>query len=228
MLMEPQQITASLILIFCMFTCINVAAQKTEAYKIEYGVVLSHTSLQDTFANDRKSMITAYVNQKQIHVDERGYSPYVQISDLTDSISFKYFTDLDSSKLALRVPLVMPKLSIDPFSEEQDLWDSSQMALILSDETTIVSGYECHLARFSLGKSNEVLVWYVKGLPQLFWADYDYLQRVPGLPLKITTNDKESNFSIGIAALSVEKTQVDVSLFKVPVEYKILSSENNE
>src|SRR5699024_12458331 len=100
---------------------------------------------------DRKSMITAYVNQKQIHVDERGYSPYVQISDLTDSISFKYFTDLDSSKLALRVPLVMPKLSINPFSEEEDLWASSQMALILSDETNIVSGYERHLARVSLG-----------------------------------------------------------------------------
>lgn len=220
--MKPRGITGSVVLFFCMFICINAAAQKTEVYKIEYGVIITSTSSEDMLDNDGEPMISAYVNQERIRVEENGYSPSVQVSNLTDSISFQYFTDL---KLAQQVPLVTPKISINPFSEDQDMWDSSQMELILMNETTVIAGYECHLAQFSLGQSDEILVWYVKGLPQLFWADYDYLQRVPGLPLKIISNIKESNFNFGIVATSVEKAQIDVSFFGVPADYKIQSSE---
>jgi len=215
---------------------IKSQAQTTlSIYKVTYGLSLDDTdkpmaALVEamTLLHKDSTYIKAYVSTEKIRVEEYGgLSPFVQISDLTDSVSYKLFDDKNASssmkKVALRVPLATPKISVDVFAEDPAIFTSEEMELVLSDETEVIKNYTCHLARFILNESAEIHVWYVKDLPQLFWDEYDYLQKVPGLPLKIVSNSSDSKFDVGIVATSIEKIQVDTSLFEVPPDYTIQS-----
>lgn len=219
--MKRRQKTDSLVLFFCIFFGVNVAAQtKTEGYKIDYRVYLSGSDsttaeLQDAmvFWNETEPFNRAYVTTKKIRVEQNGRMPYVQIVNFIDNTSFKYWSQTDSTKIVQEKNALKPQISFDPFSEEPYV---DAMTLTLTDNTQVIAGYPCSLARFSFGKDVEFLVWYVKDLPRLFFGKHDFLKKIPGLPLKITASTKEADFEFGIMATSVEKLKIDTSLFDAP------------
>jgi len=201
----------------------TVAVQsKAEGYKIDYRVYLSGSDsataeLQGAmvFWDEIKPFIRAYVTTEKIRVEQNGTQPYVQIVNFTDSTSFRYWTQVDSTKTVQLKEATEPQLSFDPFSEEPYV---DAMTLTLTDSTQIIAGYPCTLARLYFGKDVEFQIWYVKNLPRLYFGKDDFLKKIPGLPLKITANTKKNNFGFGIMATSVEKLKIDTSLFDLPEE----------
>lgn len=201
----------------------TVAAQpKNEGYKIDYRVYLSGSDsataeLQGAmvFWDEIKPFIRAYVTTEKIRVEQNGAQPYVQIVNFTDSTSFRYWMQVDSTKTVQLKKATEPQLSFDPFSEEPYV---DAMTLTLTDSTQIIAGYPCTLARLYFGKDVEFQIWYVKDLPRLYFGKHDFLKKIPGLPLKITANTKKTDFGFGIMATIVEKQKIDPSLFDLPEE----------
>ncbi|RQP16520.1 MAG: hypothetical protein EAS52_11590 [Parapedobacter sp.] len=198
------------------------APTKTEDYKIDYRVYLSGSDsatveLQGAMVlwDEIKPFIRAYVTTEKIRVESNGYPSFVQIVNFADNTSFRYRTQMDSTKTVERKDAIIPQISFDPFSEEPFV---DAMTLTLTDDTQTIAGYPCNLARFVFGKDMEFLVWYVKDLPKLFFGKHDFLKKIPGLPLKITVSTKETDFEFGIMATSVEKQKIDPSLFDLPEE----------
>src|SRR5690606_4945490 len=127
----------------------------------------------------------------------------------------RYWMQVDSTKTVQLKKATEPQLSFDPFSEEPFV---DSMRVILTDESQTIAGYTCSLARLYIGTDIELLIWYVKDLPRLYFGKDDFLKEVPGLPLKITVRYKEHDFKFGIVATIVEKQKIDPSLFDLPEE----------
>ncbi len=231
--MRPMTKISYWIPIFLFLMHFELSAQsKINAWKVEYEMsysgkdsVMMALIEAMTILNENEPIIRAYVTFEKLRVEQYNLNPYVQVSNLKDSVSFKYMTktddDFNQEKLAYEVPLAEPKINVDYLSDNEDpsIFISSDLVMTLSDETQTIAGNLCNLARFKLDDSNEILVWYVKDLPQLFWGEYDYLEKVPGLPLKIESSITDSRFNIGVEANSLEKVMVEPSIFEVPEHY---------
>jgi len=97
----------------------------------------------------------------------------------------------------------------------------NDMELELTDDVQIIEGRTCHLACFKVDNENEIWVCYDKSLPQLFFGEYDYLERVPGLPLKIVNKSHTGNMEGGVVANKVEFVKVKPSIFELPEGFKL-------
>lgn len=212
-----------MLLLVCFGFSKVLAQKKMEVYQVEFSVFISDDFIKDLLDKDSAVIVKAYVNKEKIRVEESEHQHSVQISDLKDSISYRYFTDKDSTKTARRVPLADFRAYFREDPDDVKMKTDEKIKMTLSEQTEAIAGYSCHLARFSLNSTSELLVWYVKGLPQLFWGEHEYLKRVPGLPLKIIGTKKGSGTAFGIIASSVQKVKVDPCLFEVPADYKIQS-----
>src|SRR5690606_134108 len=201
----------------------TVAAQsKNEGYKIDYRVHLSGSDsataeLREAVAvwNKNGPYTSAFVTKEKIRVDNYSYPSWTQIVNVADGTCFRYWTEIDSTKIIRLKDATEPQLSFDPFSEEPYV---DAMTLTLTDSTQIIAGYPCTLARLYFGKDVEFQIWYVKDLPRLYFGKHDFLKKIPGLPLKITANTKKTDFGFGIMATIVEKQKIDPSLFDLPEE----------
>lgn len=230
-----QKISCS-VLVFFIFAHFELSAQsKINAWKVEYEMSFSGkdsvmTALIGAMAilNENEPAIRAYVTSEKLRVEQYNLNPYVQVSNLKDSVAYKYMIETDDDfnqeKVAYKVPLTEPKIIVNYLSDndEPSIFVSSDLVMGLSDETQTIAGNLCNLARFKLDGSNEILVWYIKGLPQLFWGEYDYLEKVPGLPLKIESNITNNSFNVGIEVNSLEEVMVEPTIFEVPEEYIII------
>lgn len=201
----------------------TVAAQsKNEGYKIDYRVHLSGSDsataeLREAVAvwNKNGPYTSAFVTKEKIRVDNYSYPSWTQIVNVADGACFRYWTEIDSTKIIRLKDATEPQLSFYPFSEEPFV---DSMRVILTDESQTIAGYTCSLARLYIGTDIELLIWYVKDLPRLYFGKDDFLKEVPGLPLKITVRYKEHDFKFGIVATIVEKQKIDPSLFDLPEE----------
>ncbi|MFT4205430.1 MAG: WG repeat-containing protein [Chitinophagaceae bacterium] len=228
---KTKYIVYSIIALF-FFAAFRLSAQtEIKAWKVEYeiGVSQNDTLMTELLGalsglDKDKPAIRAYVSPEKIRVEQNGLSPYVQVGNLKDSISYKFPLTIDSvfnsQKIAYKVPLATPKMGFGSL-DDTSVFLSSDLKMTLSDETQTILGKTCNLAKFDLLGKGELWVWYAKGLPKLYWGEYDYLEQVPGLLLKIESHIPQSNFDFGITAKSLEEVSVDPSIFEVPEDYKL-------
>ncbi|MGB6083382.1 hypothetical protein [Moheibacter sp.] len=197
-----------------------IAQNKLEVYQVNYRFHLTSTDSVDKevtaaiqMLNEAGPAIKVYTNEEKTKMEDHSKSPFVQVTNWADSTSFKYFTRFDSLKVKERISLTVPEY----FQE---------MKISFPEETQVISGYTCNLARLSWDKPDadmEILIWYVKGLPKIFFSEYEFLLSIPGLPLKVIAKGiNENDFEYGLEVLSIEKRVVESSFFEVPEEYRII------
>jgi len=168
---------------------------------------------------DGEPLLQIYANKQAIRVEQKGISRSVQISNLIDSTSFL----LDSaSSTAYRVPLASPKIDTRFVGDSMVVVSSQDAEIQFTDDTSHIAGFACKKAFMSIkvGKMTQnITIWYAPELPQVFWGEYDYLERIPGLALKISTETQ--GMDMGIVATTVKEDELDEEFFSLPPSYKV-------
>lgn len=206
------------------------AQNEIDAIKVEYIVTFENEDkeigylLAEMF-DGNNTALRAYVTKDYLRIEEYGFAENIQIIDIQDSTSFVYLPSEIASggqKIAYATSPTVPKIVFsDDLNTEPVIVSGDDMELELTDDVQIIEGRTCHLARFKVDKENEIWVWYDKSLPQLFFGEYDYLERVPGLPLKIVNKSHAGNLEGGVVANKVEFVKVNSSIFELPEGFKL-------
>ncbi|WP_159451825.1 WG repeat-containing protein [Sphingobacterium psychroaquaticum] len=82
-----------------------------------------------------------------------------------------------------------------------------------------IAGYACKLAQLNLRHDTPeedpiiVDIWYTEKIPVLYWGDFDYLEKLPGAALSISSSGN------GFIAANVIAENVELSQFEVPENY---------
>ena len=174
-------------------------------------------------ADQGKSVLKAYVTPTHIRVEQGGLLSTIQVSNIMDSTSFL----LDSaSKVAYRSPLASPKISSDMVGDSLVVISSADREWYFSDDTLTIAGHLCKKAvmRISAGyEAQDMIIWYAENMPKLFWGEYDYLEDIPGLAMRIAT--VQHGMEIGVQVRDIHEESVDAALFEVPADYTVYGNE---
>jgi len=177
---------------------------------MELGRALSGTE-------EGKPLLKAYVTSSNMRVEQGGLLSSVQLSNLTDSISY---TLDSSSKTAYRVPLASPKVSAEMVGDSLVVVSSADGKIRFTDDTTTIAGHVCRKALMAMevgDNTQDIIIWYAENLPKLFWGEYDYLEKIPGLTMKVST--LTHGMEVGMKVTSLSEELVDDELFNVPADY---------
>lgn len=170
-------------------------------------------------AEEGRPLLKAYVTSNNMRVEQGGLLSSVQVSNLTDSTSY---TLDSSSKIAYRVPLASPKISTEMVGDSLVVVSSADGKLRFTDDTITIANYICKKALMSISmgdNTQDIIIWYAENLPKLFWGEYDYLENIPGLPMKVST--LTHGMEVGIKVTSLSEELVDDALFRVPANYTV-------
>lgn len=171
------------------------------------------------FWGDKEPIIKAYINDDNMRIEQKGLISHTQISNLKDSVSYMLYAD---QKLAQRSPITSPNVNMDVVGDSIVNTAPTYDETIFKDESKMIAGMKCYRAVLVFDNQNDkdtLDVWYAKGKPKLFWGTYDYLEKIPGTALQIST--KQFGTDIGIIATLIEEKELSDSLFKVPNDYRM-------
>ncbi len=214
--------------------CLAQSTDQVNAYKIAYEMAYGTPGDDDldeetaalmelvaalSGTDDGQPVISAWVTPTKIRVEQRGLGGFVQVSDVPSETAFLLDT---ASLVATRVPLASPNIYTDYVGDSLVVVTSADAEVVFTDEVRTVAGYPCKQALLQIsaeGTTQQIVVWYTEALPPLYWGEYDYLERIPGLALKIGTD--ATGAEIGIEASSVEQVMVDAAWFEVPDDYTL-------
>ncbi|MDM8177343.1 MULTISPECIES: WG repeat-containing protein [Olivibacter] len=173
-------------------------------------------------AKEGEPLLKAYVTANKMRIEQKGIVSSVQISNLEDSISYNLYAETET---AYRTALATPKVSTEMKGDSMIVVSSADGKLRFSDETMEIHGFSCKKAILEMNVGDvkqDMTIWYAEKLPKLFWGEYDYLEKIPGMALKISTNT--NGMDVGIKAASVKEELVDDTLFTIPAHYTIEDS----
>lgn len=166
-----------------------------------------------------ESLLKAYVTSDKMRVEQKGIISSVQISNFQDSSSYTLHAE---TKTAYRTALATPKLSTEMSGDSLIILNSADAKMRFTDETTEIAGFTCKKALMGMQVGDieqDVTIWYAEKLPKLVWGEYGYLDDIPGMALKISTNT--SGMDVGINASFLKEELVDDTLFTIPADYTI-------
>ncbi|GAA4803340.1 hypothetical protein GCM10023231_35420 [Olivibacter ginsenosidimutans] len=170
-------------------------------------------------ADEEKPLLEAYISDKHIRVEQGGIFSTIQVSNLNDSTSYRLDT---ASKVAYRIPLASPKISSEMVGDSLVVTSTADRKIHLTEDTMTIAGYVCKKAIMEVAVGEEapqITIWYAENLPKLFWGEYDYLEDIPGLTMKVST--KANGMDVGIKVGSVKETLVDNQIFEIPSDYTV-------
>src|SRR5690606_4815062 len=139
-------------------------------------------------AKEGEPLLKAYVTANKMRIEQKGIVSSVQISNLEDSISYNLYAETET---AYRTALATPKVSTEMKGDSMIVVSSADGKLRFSDETMEIHGFSCKKAILEMNVGDvkqDMTIWYAEKLPKLFWGEYDYLEKIPGMALKISTN----------------------------------------
>lgn len=199
----------------------DIPDKKVEEMTSEEKQMMAMMELGKAFSGgeEGEALIKAYVTEQAMRVEQGGLIHSIQISNLLDSTSYNLYA---ATKTAYRVPLASPKISTDMVGDSLMVVSSADAKIRFTDDTMKIAGYLCKKALMGVSvgdTSQDVNIWYAEGLPKLFWGEYDYLEEIPGLAMKIST--QTAGMGLGVKVSSVEEALVDDTLFNVPADYTI-------
>src|SRR5690606_28458334 len=94
----------------------------------------------------------------------------------------------------------------------------------IDGQEKIIAGYRCELAKVpSKNEDNDAMieVWYAKEIPNIYWADLNFLRALPGAALSIIVKGN------GYVAKDIETMQLPISDFEIPEYFKDLTTIEN-
>ena len=213
-------------------------SNEEEAYHVAYGIDFGSPSAEaetaETLAllemakalsgiEDGKPALSAWFTPHKLRVEQSGLGGFIQLSNQTTERSFLLDT---LSQTATEVPLATPKVYTDYVGDSLIFISSADAEIVFTEEQQTIAGYTCKKALLHMAAGDavgDVSIWYTEELPQLYWGEYDYLERIPGLALKITA--ETNGMEIGIVATEIKKVMVTADWFDVPDGYTVTELE---
>lgn len=185
-------------------SCIATFAQTHKAFRIDYHIFGPAEDGEN--AND-EPVITAWVNNDFIKIQPLGEDPTIILHTKRDKKT------VFMNALQQQYILVDPELIASATANDYPI-------TFVKGQQKEIAGYTCKLAQVSINDTEEedtptiIDVWYTEKLPNLYWGDFEYLEKIPGAMLSISV---EGN---GFRAQNVQAEEVAASEFTIPEDYE--------
>jgi len=206
------------LLLFSFFHHISFAQQ--DVYLIDYTVSITDSvkteieeldelegSTNNLFLSilqemENQPVLQAWVGKYQNKIQSNLFEQWIQLTDTKNKTVFR----LDAERLRYT------KLNFDPENQY------TNTIRLDSKENTVIAGFPCKLAIMEINSDenaepSKIEIWYTEKIPAIVWGDYQYLSKVPGAALKISTG------GIAFQAKEISKSTVANGYFEVPNNY---------
>lgn len=182
-------------------SCIATFAQTQKTFRIDYHIFGPEDG------TDEDAVLTAWVNKDFIKIMPVSEDPTVILHNKSNK------------KTIFMNALQQQYVLVDPENSAVAVAADYPISFVKGQQKEI-AGYTCKLAKVSVNYGEEdenptiIDVWYTEKLPNIYWGDFDYLEKIPGAMLSIST---EGN---GFQAQKVEIEELAASEFKIPEDYE--------
>lgn len=150
-----------------------------------------------------KPLMEVWISEHQNKIHNLYFPPTLQLRDTKNKTLF--FLDSLSKSFSKEV-----------YAPESEF----NLRVNLDSETTeMIAGFPSKLATIELQDDSNaeqpesVEVWYTDKIPAIFWGKYQYLDRIPGLALRVNA------FGAAFQVMEISKTQVPENFFDIPSDY---------
>lgn len=209
----------------------SLLAQKNNFYKLSYAFFIDESlkhinpeTEQDPkkkelaqiaavamlFQEENKPIAEAWTSNENIRVSSSLYDDTYQVTNKKTGESFL----IDPSNETY-IPIPAVTSGVLGILEQPNTTGLSYT--IIKGKTKKIANYNCKLAVFEVGipgsSNQQIEVWFTDKIPSLYWGEYDYLEKIPGVALHI------SSMGIGIQAQQITVEKNDPTLFEIPAGY---------
>jgi hypothetical protein len=185
---------------------LSALAQSNKFFRIDYGIKSGESDAQmdDT-------QLRAWVNQDYMRIAYTQDESHIEIKDKKKIKSF------------ILVPNSQEYLILQDGTKND--YSDVQIEYVNGQEKNI-AGYTCKLAIINIGTDEEsgeevkLAVYYTEQIPNLSWAEFNFLETLPGAPLSITVSGD------GYIAQKIDSEELAQELFEIPESYTEMEADS--
>lgn len=178
---------------------LSALAQSNKFFRIEYGIKSGENN-----AHTDDTQLRAWVNKDYMRIAYPQDESHIEVKDKKKLKSF------------ILVPNSQEYLMLQDGTKND--YSDIQIEYVKGQEKKI-AGYTCKLAMLNIGTDEEsgeevkLTVYYTEQIPNLSWAEFNFLETLPGAPLSISVSGD------GYIAKRIDSEELAQELFEIPENY---------